>query len=62
MGRQDMALEQFDRQMIHELELFFRTDCRLSINTTAKMMSMVRKKEFYGHTGAELSDKSVLTG
>lgn len=29
--------------MIHELELFFRTDCRLSINTTAKMMSMVRK-------------------
>ena len=43
MGRQDMALEQFDRQMIHELELFFRTDCRLSINTTAKMMSMVRK-------------------
>lgn len=27
MGRQDMALEQFDRQMIHELELFFRTDC-----------------------------------
>ena len=43
MGRQDMALEQFDRQMIHELELFFRTDCRLSVNTTAKMMSMVRK-------------------
>lgn len=49
-----MPLEQFNRQMIHELELFFRTDCRLSINTTAKMMSMVRK-EFYGHTGAELS-------
>lgn len=43
MGRQDMPLEQFNRQMIHELELFFRTDCRLSINTTAKMMSMVRK-------------------
>ena len=43
MGRQDMPLEQFDRQMIHELELFFRTDCRLSVNTTAKMMSMVRK-------------------
>ena len=43
MGRQDMTLEQFDRQMIHELELFFRTDCRLSVNTTAKMMSMVRK-------------------
>lgn len=43
MGRQDMALEQFNRQMIHELELFFRTDCRLSVNTTAKMMSMVRK-------------------
>ena len=43
MGRQDMALEQFDWQMIHKLELFFRTDCRLSINTTAKMMSMVRK-------------------
>ena len=43
MGRQDMPLEQFNRQMIHELELFFRTDCRLSINTTAKMMSIVRK-------------------
>lgn len=43
MGRQDIPLEQFNRQMIHELELFFRTDCRLSINTTAKMMSMVRK-------------------
>lgn len=43
MGRQNMPLEQFNRQMIHELELFFRTDCRLSINTTAKMMSMVRK-------------------
>lgn len=43
MGRQDMAQEQFNRQMIHELELFFRTDCRLSVNTTAKMMSMVRK-------------------
>ena len=43
MSRQDMPLEQFNRQMIHELELFFRTDCRLSINTTAKMMSMVRK-------------------
>ena len=43
MGRQDMPLEQFNRQMIHELELFFRTDCKLSINTTAKMMSMVRK-------------------
>ena len=43
MGRQDMALEQFDQQMIHELELFFRTDCRLSVNTTAKMISMVRK-------------------
>ena len=43
MGRQDMPLEQFNRQMIHELELFFRTDCRLSINTTAKMMSMIRK-------------------
>ena len=43
MDRQDMALEQFDWQMIHKLELFFRTDCRLSINTTAKMMSMVRK-------------------
>ena len=43
MGRQDMPLEQFNRQMIYELELFFRTDCKLSINTTAKMMSMVRK-------------------
>ncbi|CDD32202.1 uncharacterized protein BN762_02325 [Bacteroides sp. CAG:714] len=41
MTRQDMALEQFDQQIIHELELFFRTDFRLLIKT--KMVSMVRK-------------------
>ena len=43
MGRQDMALELFDRQIIHELELFFRTEYKLSVNTTAKMMSMIKK-------------------
>lgn len=42
-GINDMVLEQFDRQTIHELEIFFRTDCNLSVNSTAKMLEFVRK-------------------
>lgn len=42
-GINDMALDKFDRQTIHELEIFFRTDCNLSVNSTAKMLEFVRK-------------------
>lgn len=55
MGRQDMALEQFDRLMIHELELFFRTDCRLSINT-----EYGKKRNPMGIPVRNYPDQSVL--
>lgn len=42
-GVNDMALDQFNRQTIHELEIFFRTDCNLSVNSTAKMLEFIRK-------------------
>lgn len=42
-GINDMALDQFNRQTIHDLEIFFRTDCCLSINSTAKMLGFIRK-------------------
>lgn len=42
-GISDMALDQFNRQTIYELEIFFRTDCNLSVNSTAKMLEFIRK-------------------
>lgn len=42
-GINDMALDQFNRQTIHDLEIFFRTDCCLSVNSTAKMLEFIRK-------------------
>ena len=39
-GINDMALDQFNRQTIHDLEIFFRTDCCLSVNSTAKMLEL----------------------
>ncbi|MFK1908052.1 phage integrase SAM-like domain and Arm DNA-binding domain-containing protein [Bacteroides fragilis] len=42
-GINDMALDQFNRQTIHDLEIFFKTDCSLSVNSTAKMLEFIRK-------------------
>ena len=42
-GISDMALDQFNRQTIYELEIFFRTDCNLSVNSTSKMLEFIRK-------------------
>lgn len=56
MGRQDMPLEQFNRQMIHELGLFFRTDCRLSINND----EYGQKRNSMGIPVRNYSDQSVL--
>lgn len=39
----DMPLDQFNRQTIHDLEIFFKADYNLSVNSTAKMLEFIRK-------------------
>jgi site-specific recombinase XerD len=38
-----MPLDQFNRQTIHDLEIFFKADYNLSVNSTAKMLEFIRK-------------------